>query len=76
MGGLRARKLLHSPPIVASAGVARVPAPPILLNDKGECYKLGSDYPQDDDWEERGALSAWSGLGKKRMGENGGRCIM
>ena len=66
MWDLRVQKPLYSLPIPASTGISWVPTldgtskRPILFTSKGNCYKYGKDFPQDDGWEKRAALSAWS----------------
>ncbi|KAK1745634.1 hypothetical protein QTG54_003558 [Skeletonema marinoi] len=70
MWDLRSQRPLYSLPISADTEIAWVPAldgtskPPILMTSKGECYKYGIDYPQDDEWEHKSAVNAWANLEK------------
>lgn len=67
MWDLRAQKPLYSLPISEENDIAWVPVTdgtstqPILLTDKGECYKYGTHLSRDDDyWGYERALSDWS----------------
>lgn len=70
MWDLRTQKPWYSLPIAADTEIAWVPTsnrsckPPILLTNTGECYTFGLDF-QDNEWERKSAVQAWSELEKK-----------
>mmetsp|Transcript_20227 Transcript_20227/g.24920 ORF Transcript_20227/g.24920 Transcript_20227/m.24920 type:complete len:857 (+) Transcript_20227:25-2595(+) len=81
MWDLRSQRPLYSLPISANTEIAWVPTldgtskPPILMTSEGECYKYGIDYPQDDEWEHKAAVNAWSNLEKNdNSSDNDGDC--
>ncbi|KAL7550284.1 hypothetical protein ACHAWF_013524 [Thalassiosira exigua] len=76
---LRAQKPLYSLPIKGDTDIAWVPAEkdnqqPLLLTGEGDFYLYGVDFPQEDEWETKDALEAWSQLEKNKSGDSGGNC--